>query len=52
VVTLPQRLAALASDPWAGYFDLEQAITPAALAAVGLAAAKPPRKRINSSGRA
>lgn len=40
VATLPKRLAALERDPWAGYFDLGQAITPAALAAVGIAAPK------------
>lgn len=52
VATLPKRLAALDRDPWAGYFELEQAITPAALAALGIAAAKRPRKRVSSSGRA
>jgi bifunctional non-homologous end joining protein LigD len=52
VATLPKRLAALERDPWAGYFALGQAITPAALAAVGLAVAKRQGRRVSSSGRA
>ncbi|HSM12800.1 MAG TPA: hypothetical protein VLA66_01925 [Thermoanaerobaculia bacterium] len=40
VATLPKRLAALERDPWVGCFDLVQAMTPAALAALGLVAAK------------
>jgi len=36
VRTLPRRLARLSRDPWEGFFELRQAVRPAALRAVGL----------------
>jgi bifunctional non-homologous end joining protein LigD len=36
VTTVPERLAALEADPWAGLFELRQSITDASLEALGL----------------
>jgi bifunctional non-homologous end joining protein LigD len=36
VANLPRRLAALKGDPWAGYFEARQRLTPAAKRALGI----------------